>query len=50
MGIYPYTKYIVGYKIDPEKLVQWFSKYGLEKYEINLTVSSDVSDFVYFRK
>jgi hypothetical protein len=43
MGVYPYTEYILGYKVDPEKLVQWFSKYGLEKYEINLTVSSDVS-------
>ena len=37
MGFYPYTVYIVGYKINPENLVKWFSKYDLDKYDISFT-------------
>jgi hypothetical protein len=43
MGIYPYDVYLTGYKIDPKNLVKWFSKYGLHRYNINLT--PETSDF-----
>jgi hypothetical protein len=45
MGIYPYKKYLLGYKVSAEKCVEWFNKvYDLNETKIDLENIEEVNN------